>query len=122
MAKNGCHPNVVTFSTLINGYIKANNIDEVVKVFQEMPSKGIVPDVVTYNNLVDGLCKANRLQLARQLFNEMQVHGNTPDTVTYTSLLDGLCKMHDLMRQCKYLKRWRRRIRGLSPIISSIIS
>ncbi|KAF8401850.1 hypothetical protein HHK36_012797 [Tetracentron sinense] len=92
MESRGHAPDVVSYSTLINGYCKGRMIDEAMWLFREMCSKGLMPDTITYSTLINGLFQNGRFIAAQELFNEMQACGQSPDIFTYNIMLDGLCK------------------------------
>ncbi|XP_040967082.1 pentatricopeptide repeat-containing protein At5g16640, mitochondrial-like [Gossypium hirsutum] len=95
MLKLGVEPDVVTFSTLINGFCNQNKIFEVVSIFDEMAERGYQAQLIAYNTILKGLCKIgniDRAEEATRLLNEM-VDNNIPlDIVTYNLLIDALCK------------------------------
>ncbi|KAJ8424479.1 hypothetical protein Cgig2_030687 [Carnegiea gigantea] len=107
--KLGYSLNCIIFTTLINGSINVDELDQALYLLErilkqgfqpslvtygalEMLSTGVTPDIVTYNTLIDGLCKDSRLHKALHLFGEIQAQELSPDVVSCASLLDGLCK------------------------------
>ncbi|CAN6481842.1 unnamed protein product [Victoria cruziana] len=85
-----CHPDVVTYSTLIDGLLKAGKFDEAKKKFVEMMDNGIVPDSVIYDTFIDGFAKHGRVSAAQQVLNEMESNGADPSVRSYNSLMRGL--------------------------------
>ena len=61
----GVEPNVVTYSTLIKGLCKHNDIAKTETVVQRMIAKGFEPDLVTYSHLVVGMCKKCYIEEAK---------------------------------------------------------
>lgn len=59
MEKNGCAPNVVTFNTLMHGFLQNNKTSKVVELLHKMaePERNLVPDDTTFSIVVDLLAK-----------------------------------------------------------------
>ncbi|MED6166893.1 hypothetical protein PIB30_113787, partial [Stylosanthes scabra] len=109
MVLEGCKPNIVTYTALIDGHCKAGQIEKACQIFARM--RGDIeasdmdmyfkldddnnteePNVITYGALVDGLCKASRVKQARELLDTMFAHGCEPNQTVYDALIDGFCK------------------------------
>ncbi|KAK1620027.1 hypothetical protein QYE76_025544 [Lolium multiflorum] len=62
MAKQegGCSPDVVSYTTVIHGFLKEGQFSTPSNLFHEMVEKGVVPNVVTYSLIIDGLRKRGR--------------------------------------------------------------
>ncbi|KAI3983956.1 hypothetical protein MKX01_035083, partial [Papaver californicum] len=58
MLENGVSPDVVTFSTLINGLCKTGKMEDAFMTCDEMSERDLVMDEVTYTKLVDDLCSS----------------------------------------------------------------
>ncbi|KAE8690974.1 Detected protein of unknown function [Hibiscus syriacus] len=131
MCESGISPNVITYTSMVNGLCKSDNMDLALKMHYEMKSKGLQLDVTAFNALIDGFCKkrdmvravsffpnsgksgylrmksftaACKLFLASGLYSEMLTKGIVPDIVTYTVLLNGLYKKGQLQNAHKILK------------------
>ncbi|XP_042465676.1 pentatricopeptide repeat-containing protein At1g12775, mitochondrial-like [Zingiber officinale] len=74
-------PNVVTYGTLINGYCKADELDQAMRSME----MSVVPATVIYTILIDSYCKNQKVDL----FNEMQKQDILPVVKTYTSIFKG---------------------------------
>lgn len=86
-------PNVVTFTTLINGLISEDKIAEAVELFKKLIRKGeIEPNVVTYGTIVNGLCKTGSTSTAIRLLQMMEEGSCKLNTVVYSTIIDSLCK------------------------------
>ena len=92
MMSNGVEINIITYSTLINGYCKVKNMECAMGLYTEMMIKGLVPDVVIYTALIDGHFKDCNTKSALKIYKEMMESGLTPNVFTLTCLIDGLCK------------------------------
>ena len=56
MKQKGEDPNVVTYSSLIDGHCLQGQMDEAMKVFNCMAGRGVLPSHLTYNILINGYC------------------------------------------------------------------
>lgn len=68
-------------NALINGYLKMGEVNEALRVFENMGER----DVVSWSAMVDGLCRDGRVAAARDLFDRM------PDrnVVSWSAMIDG---------------------------------
>ncbi|PNX86180.1 pentatricopeptide repeat-containing protein, partial [Trifolium pratense] len=82
-------PDVVTYSSLIDGLCKSGRIEYALELVDEMRCREVIPNVVTYNSLINCLCKSGRIKYALELVDEMRCRKIIPDVVTYNSLIDG---------------------------------
>ncbi|KAH6758664.1 hypothetical protein C2S51_018899 [Perilla frutescens var. frutescens] len=84
--------NVVSYNVMLDGFVKADQIDYAREVFDEMPSS--FRDVVSYATMIDGFCKAGEIELARELFDVMA--SSFRNVVCYTTMIDGLFKAGEI--------------------------
>ncbi|CAL2264525.1 unnamed protein product [Prunus armeniaca] len=102
--KLGLEPNVLTFNTLINGYLLEHRVAEAAALFHKMMRAAIQllrkmeerpckPDLVAYSTIIDSLCKDTQVVDALNLFSEMISKGIAPNVITYNSLMNGVCKL-----------------------------
>ncbi|KAK0608211.1 hypothetical protein LWI29_027202 [Acer saccharum] len=113
--------NVVSWTSLINGYIKSGNMVEARALFDRMPNKDLASrnvmvsgyldagDLVgacyvfeampfhgieTWNLMISGFCKAGEIEIAEELFNGM------PDrnVLSWTTIMDGYIKSGNVVR------------------------
>ncbi|KZV29405.1 pentatricopeptide repeat-containing protein-like [Dorcoceras hygrometricum] len=94
MQKKGVHPNIVTFTILIDGHMKVGEVDLAVALFNKMNSNGFAKhglDGVLFNTLVKGLCKGGRIIDALSLSHNMQKRGFFPSKSSYETLLSSFC-------------------------------
>ncbi|KAL5670745.1 hypothetical protein ACJX0J_015051, partial [Zea mays] len=89
----GFTPTVITFTNLINGYCKAERIDDALRVKSNMISSNCKLDLQAYGVLINVLIKKCRLKEAKETLNEMFANGLAPNVVIYTSIIDGYCKV-----------------------------
>nr|UPT48377.1 pentatricopeptide repeat protein AaPPR4 [Agave angustifolia] len=92
MPANNLRPNVVTFSTLIDGYSKLERFDEALELYKEMRMLGVQLDRVCYNTLLSIYVKTGQYEEIARVCEEMEAMGIDKDTVTYNSLINGYGK------------------------------
>ncbi|KAK2999275.1 hypothetical protein RJ639_023470 [Escallonia herrerae] len=64
-------------------------MDEALKLFNEMPERGVDRNLVTYTVMISGLSKKGRSDEAFKLYDEMREAGITPDDTAPPSSIDG---------------------------------
>ena len=91
MIKEGLQPSVVTYGAIIHAYCLKENVDQAMKIFEEMCSTSKVPpNTVIYNILIDALCKTSNVERAVSLMDDMKIKGVRPDTATYNAIFKGV--------------------------------
>ncbi|KAM2057028.1 hypothetical protein ACFX16_029768 [Malus domestica] len=80
MSGRGLVPDIVTYTTLIDGFCKQGRIQ---KLFSKMQACGQLPNVQTYAILLDGLCKNQQPSTEIELFEEMKGKKLDPNIVVY---------------------------------------
>ncbi|OAY74840.1 Pentatricopeptide repeat-containing protein, chloroplastic [Ananas comosus] len=73
--------NVVSWNTLLDGFVKSGDIDSAYEVFDAMPER----NVVSWNSIIAGFVKNDLPREALMLFIEMMVCGLVPDEYTMAS-------------------------------------
>ncbi|XP_024528111.1 pentatricopeptide repeat-containing protein At1g09900-like [Selaginella moellendorffii] len=81
---------VVTYNSLVLGFLKARRLKRGIKVFTRMARTGPSPDIYTYNILFEGLSRHGLWRFAYKLLPRMNQDGVLPDAVTFNSLINGL--------------------------------
>ncbi|CAN6559687.1 unnamed protein product [Malus baccata var. baccata] len=84
-------PNVVIYTTLMDGFCKVGRTQDAQKLFSQMQACGHFPDIQTYAVLLDGLCKNQQFPEAIQLLRDMESKKLEPNIVIYAILIGGLC-------------------------------
>jgi pentatricopeptide repeat protein len=82
----------VTFTSLINLFVRLENAERAYAVFEEMKKAGIQPNVVTFNSLIHLFVHLENAENAYAVFEEMKKAGILPNDVTFHSLIDVLVK------------------------------
>ncbi|PWA83034.1 tetratricopeptide-like helical domain-containing protein [Artemisia annua] len=91
----GVSPDVVTFSSLLNGLVREDKIRDAEKLLKHLICKGVCePDLTMYNTIIKALCKVgpDGVKTATDLLRLMNERGCKPDIVGYSAIIDGLCK------------------------------
>ncbi|XP_052107330.1 pentatricopeptide repeat-containing protein At3g04130, mitochondrial [Arachis duranensis] len=87
MKGHGCHPCVISYSTIIQCYCQEQNFDRVYELLDEMQAHGCSPNVVTYTTIMSALAKAEKFEEALQVVERMRSVGCKPDTLFYNSFI-----------------------------------
>ncbi|KAG2267263.1 hypothetical protein Bca52824_061818 [Brassica carinata] len=102
MELKGYTPDVVSYSTVVNGYCRFGELEKVWKLIEVMKDKGLKPNSYTYGSVILLLCRSCKLAEAEEAFREMIRQGIVPDTVVYTTLIDGFCKRGNIRAASKF--------------------
>merc|ERR1719373_357991 len=93
MKKQGIHPDVITYSTLISVCEKCRQPDKAMELFNKMQKEdGLSPNTITCNALISACDKGGKPEEAWRVFQDMRRWGPTPDVVTYSALISAFCK------------------------------
>ena len=95
MVSKGCTPEVISYTTLINGYCKSQRMDKAMDLFQEMCQRELIPDVVTYNTLVLSFLNVRKIQDASSRLDDMIDCDQFLNCVTQSIFIYYLCKNDD---------------------------
>ncbi|CAN6447321.1 unnamed protein product [Victoria cruziana] len=85
-------PDVVSWSALVVGYVKVNDIESASQVFDKMPHR----DVVSWTAMINGYARLKFAKEALELFYQMQTTGIKPDEVTMISVISSCSCKGDL--------------------------
>ncbi|XP_050204750.1 putative pentatricopeptide repeat-containing protein At5g08490 [Mercurialis annua] len=90
--------NLVTFNSMISGYVNCGLYDDACVIFKKMPAS----DLTTWNLMVRGCVENDRADQAFDLFRQLQARGMKPDAVTIMGLLPACAQMAAvlLMKEC----------------------
>ncbi|KAG0450318.1 hypothetical protein HPP92_026844 [Vanilla planifolia] len=77
---------VVTYSTMINIYLKNGFLPQAEALFLKIPNRNVVVE----SAMIDGLSKAGRIDEAQKLFDEMPMR----NVFTWTALVSGYFRVH----------------------------
>jgi pentatricopeptide repeat protein len=84
-------PNVICFTSIINGYARNGMGIEGLELLQELVQKGLKPDGVTFLCALTGCSYSGLVEEGGLLFNSMKtLHGIDPDRRHYSCMIDLL--------------------------------
>lgn len=101
--KFGIVPNLPTCNILLKALCKKNDLDNALRILDEMPAMGMVPNVVSYTTILGGFVARSDMVGANRVFDKIHDRGWTPDVTTYTILIDGFCKKGELVTAIKLM-------------------
>ncbi|XP_065857458.1 pentatricopeptide repeat-containing protein At5g62370-like isoform X1 [Euphorbia lathyris] len=93
METQGFFVDKIIYTSLINSYIKDNNIKMAVRFFFRMLKMGCVPDAFTYTVLIQGIAKMGSFDKGWILHDQMNELRMLPDAVTYHVMINNYCKV-----------------------------
>ncbi|CAN6879340.1 unnamed protein product [Brassica oleracea] len=94
--KMGCSPNLVTYTSLIKGFMDFGMVEEAFSVVSIMQSKGLAPDLVFVNVMIHTFTRLGRFEEARNVFLHSLKNGNlVADRYTFATMLSSLCVSRD---------------------------
>jgi len=97
MDDEGLKPNVVVYTTLIDGLVKANKLQIAWDTFYEMRTwKLIQPDEVLFTVMIKACAKNAESEKAVNMLDDMRMCGLYPTDVTYTELIHACAKRADM--------------------------
>ncbi|KAL5564741.1 hypothetical protein UlMin_027905 [Ulmus minor] len=85
---------VVSYNTLIDGFVKAGDISRARQLFDEMP----IRDSVTWGTIISGYAQTNHCEETIELFHEMLALGLKPDNIALVAALSACARLGDLDR------------------------
>lgn len=72
MLQKNIRPDVVTYNTMINVYVKCQRLGDAFRLFEQMKSEQIEPSIITYTSLIDGCGKCNNFRRALALYTSVK--------------------------------------------------
>ncbi|XP_023537111.1 pentatricopeptide repeat-containing protein At5g57250, mitochondrial [Cucurbita pepo subsp. pepo] len=87
------HGDVITYSTLLHGYVQERNIDGIFETKTRLEDAGISLDVVMCNVMVKALFMVGAFEDAYILYKRMPEIGLVADSVTYHTMINGYCNI-----------------------------
>jgi pentatricopeptide repeat protein len=95
MVKRRHSPNMVTYSTLIDGLCKERKHREAVEILDRMRLQGLKPNSGMYGRIISGLCAESSYQEAANFIDEMVLGGISPNRASWSFHV----KMHNMVVQ-----------------------
>lgn len=90
----GCTPNVVVYTSFLDGLCFSGNLDMAMDLLGQMEcelGRECEPNVVTYTCLIKCLCENGQMEDALGLLDRMGKRGIQPNRVTVRTILKGFC-------------------------------
>ncbi|KAK2992122.1 hypothetical protein RJ640_006424 [Escallonia rubra] len=115
--KQGCRPNVRTFSTLMHGLCERGKVEEAFRLFERMEREYVEPDAVTFNILILGLRKQGRIEESIEVFDRMMLKGCVPNPGTYQEVLYGLLDAKKFVDAKDFMRKML--FKGVNPSFES---
>ncbi|XP_065852915.1 pentatricopeptide repeat-containing protein At3g18110, chloroplastic isoform X2 [Euphorbia lathyris] len=104
LRRSGLRPDIITYNTLISACSRESNLEEAIKVFDDMETRRCQPDLWTYNAMISVYGRCGLSDKAEQLFKDLDSKGFFPDAVTYNSLLYAFARegnVHKVREICE---------------------
>ncbi|WVZ86194.1 hypothetical protein U9M48_033019 [Paspalum notatum var. saurae] len=96
MRCNSCIPNVVTYRTLLTGFLKKKQLGWCKRIINMMMKEGCNPNPSLFNSLVHSYCNAGDYPYAYKLFKRMTACGCPPGYVVYNIFIGSICGVEQL--------------------------
>ncbi|KAI5427096.1 hypothetical protein KIW84_032501 [Lathyrus oleraceus] len=87
--KSECHPDVVTYTSIIHLYSMCGKTENCEAAFSMMLAEGLKPNIISYNALLGAYAARGMDNEALLVFDKIKQNGFRPDIVSYTSLLNA---------------------------------
>lgn len=102
-----CQPDVVSYSTVVNGFCDEGLVERAQNLFEEMTAMGVKPNVIIYNALIKGYCKVGDTDKVVELLKEMFWGDDSckPDEVAYSMVMGSLVVVESILTICP-LPKW----------------
>ncbi|XP_010523636.1 PREDICTED: putative pentatricopeptide repeat-containing protein At5g43820 [Tarenaya hassleriana] len=94
-----------TYNTLISGWSKLGDIEQMEKILREMVEAGLNPDCLTFSHLIEGLGRAGRMDDAVEIFDHIKEKGIVPNTSVYNAMISNFISSRDFDESMRYYKR-----------------
>ncbi|MCO5611568.1 hypothetical protein L7F22_065821 [Adiantum nelumboides] len=85
-------PSIISWNTMIGGYVNGNALDEARAFFDGMPQR----NVVTWNSLITAYAHHWKSKSALHLFQRLYLESGLPNDVTYINVLSACSQLADL--------------------------
>ncbi|KAK8642396.1 hypothetical protein V6N13_011740 [Hibiscus sabdariffa] len=94
MQDSDVKPNVITWNTMISGYIQNGDEDQAMDLFQQIERDGkIRRNTASWNALIAGFVQLGAIDKAFGVFRKMQSCSISPNSVTILSILPGCANL-----------------------------
>lgn len=87
-----CFPGLKFFTNALDVFVKRNDADHAIPLWDAMFASGLLPNLIMYNAMIGLLCNNGEIDYAFRLLDEMVLHGAFPDSLTYNMIFECLVK------------------------------
>ena len=95
--RSGRHPNAEAYTTIMDGYGKAGDMQKAVGLLKEMRRRQVEANEYTYTSLIGGMARNKKVEEAKKTMAFMRSAGLRVDTVTFNAFISGILhRDHDL--------------------------
>lgn len=115
-------PDVTSYRTLIDAYLKVEKIQEVYVLFSKMVEVGLRVIPVFGNRVFDALVKNNKAVESAQILSKMAERDPKPDSSSYEIVIRGLCNEGLLDASRDLLGQMVRYNVGVTPTLHEFVS
>ncbi|KAF5203244.1 Pentatricopeptide repeat-containing protein [Thalictrum thalictroides] len=91
ITEKGCAPDVDAYKVRVMNAIRGKP-EDVLKLIDEMKTKGLKPDITSYNSLISCYCKNDMMEDAQKVYQELEGNGCVPNTATVRLCIVHLCR------------------------------
>ncbi|KAJ1440399.1 Tetratricopeptide-like helical domain superfamily [Sesbania bispinosa] len=85
----GFLPSDVTYSHLVHGYARKDEVQEMLKLYYEMEFRSIVRGLSVFSSIIQCLCRCGKLEDAEKFLRIMKGRLLTPNVTIYKTLING---------------------------------
>ena len=101
MINKGISPNLITFNTIIDAFIRNKNTEKAFSIFNDMISNKINPDNFTLSTLFKGICRPEHNKYLIQGVEIINKNIYPVDIILINVLLDACIKLKDKKNFCE---------------------
>ena len=91
MRAASCHPNLLTFKTLLQGFLRKGQLGWCKRIIKTMMIEGFHPCPSLFNSLVHAYCSSGDYSYAYKLLKKMAACGCGPGYITYNVFIGSIC-------------------------------
>merc|ERR1719353_1989394 len=81
---------VISFNTLIGGFAQKKDVENALRLLEDMRHAGVRPNAITFNTAMDAAVRSSRVADAWCVLSQMRDAGLAPDKFTCTTLMKGI--------------------------------
>ncbi|XP_019447172.1 PREDICTED: pentatricopeptide repeat-containing protein At2g22410, mitochondrial [Lupinus angustifolius] len=97
MFNKGCVRDLVTWNSIITGFVRRGLVNEAVKLYREMEAEKVKPDEITMIGVVSSCSQLQDLNLGREFHRYIEEHGIELTVPLTNALMDMYVKCGDLL-------------------------